>query len=317
MNERYIRQIQLPFIGQQGQLRLAQARILVVGAGGLGVPVLQYLAGAGVGFIRLVDDDYVELSNLHRQPIYAPFVGQSKVQAAHQYIQQLNPAVQIEAIQATLSPSRVEDWLADVDAVLDCADSYAVSYVLSDACKHRKLPLISASALATGGYVGGFCGTAPSLRAVFPAPATNTATCASAGVLGPVVGMLGLLQAQMLLALLLQDDDTPLEQRPLGQMLSWELQGWHCSSFRFDHAPEPEGSLFAFIDRSQLKANDWLVDVRTGIEPVQLMAQFEQHSHHSRLVLACSMGVRAWRMAEKIAQHWLGDIALMAERLEG
>lgn len=320
--DRYSRQIMLPQVGLEGQQALNDAKVLVIGAGGLGVPVLQYLVGAGVGYIRLVDDDTIEISNLHRQPIYGGFIGQPKVVAAQQLMQQLNPNVQVDALVQTASPSQLNTLLDGIDLVLDCADSHAVSYVLSDACHAKQLPLIVASALGTNGYVGGFCGAAPSLRAVFPAPA-NTATCATAGVLGPVPGMLGLLQAQMALAYLLNIDGAS----PLGQLICWDMRNWRFSGFRFDQAPEPGERIFAFIDRQQLTPRDWVIELRDAQEAPEPICPQAQRLRvddlltaplpvtDQRLVLACASGIRSWRAAEQLASHWSGDIALMAARL--
>ena len=198
---RYTRQMVLPQVGRDGQDRIEAAHVLVVGAGGLGVPVLQYLAGAGIGAITLIDPDRVEESNLHRQPAYRmKDIGRYKVRAAARAIARLNPWIELLALPDRLTPANAPKLVGRADVVLDCADSYAVSYTLSDACMAAGKPLISASVLGVSGYVGGFCGGAPSLRALFPDPPDSGQTCATAGVLGPVVGMLGCLQAQMALA---------------------------------------------------------------------------------------------------------------------
>ncbi|MBL4769218.1 MAG: HesA/MoeB/ThiF family protein, partial [Rhodobacteraceae bacterium] len=163
---RYIRQQILPEVGVAGQARLHAAHIVVVGVGGLGCPALQCLVGAGIGKITIVDPDVVSLSNLHRQTIFGENqIGQSKVIAAAAVLSVLNSECTIIAIDVALSPINAETLIAKADVVLDCADSFAASYILSDACLTQKKPLISASALGFEGYVGGFCGGAPSLRA--------------------------------------------------------------------------------------------------------------------------------------------------------
>lgn len=326
---RYARQIQVEQLGALGQEQIRRARIAVVGAGGLGVPAVQYLVGAGLGFIRLIDADVIELSNLHRQPLYAGNLGQPKAQVLQQLMQQLNPEVQIEAVIKPAMPSQFTRLFADIDLVLDCADSYAVSYSLSDFCQQHGLGLISASALQTSGYVGGFCGSAPSLRAVFPQPSANSATCASAGVLGPVVGMLGLVQAQMTLTYFYQTAQTPLAERPLGQLISWNLQGWRASSFRFDAAPEPSEPVYKFIDTHQLHSEDVILELRSASEapqPIhpQALRYPEAIWHnlplymppsHQRLVLACATGLRSWRAAQHLNSLGYTNLALMAASL--
>ncbi|MGR3197704.1 MAG: HesA/MoeB/ThiF family protein, partial [Paracoccus sp. (in: a-proteobacteria)] len=198
---RYARQLVLPEIGPDGLDRLAQAHVLVVGAGGLGVPVLQYLAGAGLGRITLVDGDTVAEHNLHRQPLYRmDQIGQPKAQAAAAALAALNPDVTVTPDCAMLDPANAPAWVAAADIVLDCADTFAASLTLSDVCAAQGKPLITASALAFSGYVAGCCGPAPSLRAIFPDLPERGATCATAGVMGPVVGAIGALQAQMALS---------------------------------------------------------------------------------------------------------------------
>ncbi|MBP6679484.1 MAG: ThiF family adenylyltransferase, partial [Paracoccus sp.] len=126
---RYLRQMVLPQVGTQGQDRIEAAHVLVVGAGGLGVPVLQYLAGAGIGAITLIDPDRVEETNLHRQPAYRiKDIGRFKVRAAAKAIARLNPGVELLALPDRLTPANAPGLIARADLVLDCADSYAVSY---------------------------------------------------------------------------------------------------------------------------------------------------------------------------------------------
>jgi molybdopterin/thiamine biosynthesis adenylyltransferase len=146
---RYARQIILPDIGAGGQARLAHAHVLVVGAGGLGVPVLQYLAGAGVGQITLVDGDMVAEHNLHRQPLYRmDQLGQPKAQAAADALAALNPDVQVTPCAEWLDPANAPAFVSAADVVLDCADTFAASLTLSDTCRDTGTPLITASALA-------------------------------------------------------------------------------------------------------------------------------------------------------------------------
>ena len=144
---RYARQIILPEVGEVGQTTLQNAHVLVVGAGGLGVPVLQYLVGAGVGQITLVDGDIVDESNLHRQTLYGQsWIGIPKAEAAQKILKNLNPECTVTPAITFLDPINVHRFINGVDIVLDCADSFAASYILSDTCLAQNIPLISASA---------------------------------------------------------------------------------------------------------------------------------------------------------------------------
>lgn len=312
---RYARQMILPDIGAGGQARLAHAHVLVVGAGGLGVPVLQYLAGAGVGQITLVDGDMVAEHNLHRQPLYRmDQLGQPKAQAAADALAALNPDVQVTPCAEWLDPANAPAFVSAADVVLDCADTFAASLTLSDTCRDTGTPLITASALALAGYVAGCCATAPSLRAIFPDLPERGATCATAGVMGPVVGAIGALQAQMALSVLLR-----LSPSPLGQLIRFDAASWRMAGFRFDAAPEPDTPL-PFIARSQIRANDLLIDLRTEAAPFcgdarhvppTAMAAFTPPGG-TRVVLACTTGLRAHNAGQDLQTRWPGDIALLA-----
>lgn len=317
---RYARQIALPSVGADGQARLAKARVLVVGAGGLGCPVLQYLAGAGVGQLTIVDPDVVNATNLHRQTLYTEQqIGCAKAVAASARIQALNSACVTSPRSETLTPANAPGLIGDADIVLDCADSFAVSYTLSDSCLAQGVPLISASALGFAGYVGGFCAAAPSLRAVFPDLPAQAQTCATAGVMGPVVGALGAMQAQMALSVLLA-----LDPSPLGQLLQIDMGNLRQSSFRFDDAPEPEGIL-PFIALDALDHGDVVFELR-GLEeapdpatPTAARKQVGDFDNPSfapdlgqRAVLVCRSGLRAWQAGRKLRSRWPGEIALIA-----
>ncbi|TLS26996.1 hypothetical protein PpBr36_05058 [Pyricularia pennisetigena] len=205
--ERYGRQLILPSVGIQGQLRLKAASVLVVGAGGLGCPASAYLAGAGVGTIGLVDGDTVEASNLHRQVAHGTSrVGTLKVDSAISYLRELNPLVKYNAHRAHLTPQNAESVVSGYDLVLDCTDHPTSRYLISDICVLLHKPLVSASALRTDGQLivlnapaapqadssGGPC-----YRCVFPKPPPPDAvtSCGEGGILGPVVGVMGVLQA--------------------------------------------------------------------------------------------------------------------------
>src|SRR5215469_4520771 len=243
VNDRYSRQRILAEVGAQGQARLASGCVLVVGAGGLGCAVLQYLVAAGVGRLIVIDHDVVEESNLHRQPLYRMSdLGQPKVAAARAALLETNPGVRIDAHAERLTATNAPRLVQAADVVIDAADSLAVTYILSDVCQRAETPLVSASVLGLAGYVGAFCGGAPSYRAVFPEMPRQAGSCAESGVLGTAVGVMGTLQAHLALALLLE-----WQPSALGQLISVDFRSLHVGGFSFRNAPEPEGSALAFI----------------------------------------------------------------------
>jgi Dinucleotide-utilizing enzymes involved in molybdopterin and thiamine biosynthesis family 2 len=298
---RYARQICLTDFGAKGQARLAAARVLVVGAGGLGATLLPQLVGAGIGFIRLMDPDVVEESNLHRQTLYRMSdLGQPKAETAAASLAGLNPDCTLEPHTARLDPASLPRWSADVDLIVDAADTFATSYALSDHCRNTGLPLISASVTGRQGYVGGFCGDAPSLRAVFPDLPEVMGSCAETGVLGPVVASLAALQAQMALAVVLQ-----LRPSPLGQLLSLDLARWRLGGFRFDDAPEPANPSPVILSPSQIKAADLVIDLRDTPAPIPRPAPDQ------RVVFTCTSGLRAWRAARAFAAQGHAHVAIV------
>jgi len=315
---RYARQTAVPEFGSTGQNRLVAAHLLVVGAGGLAAPVLSYLAGAGVGRITLLDGDNVSLSNLHRQTLFCMGdLGAPKALRAAAHLAARNPDCEVIALPMSLDPLNASDLVAAADLVLDCADSFAASYMLSDTCLALGTPLISAAVIGLSGHCGGFCGGAPSLRAVFPDLPDRLGTCDAEGVLGPAVGVIGSLQAQMALSVL-----AGLGRSPLGQIVTFDGAGHRFGGFRFDAAPEPEG-VFAFIALPQIAAGDWLVDLRAEGEPGPVLPaalrrsvtdfdHFDTRRTGRRAVLACRSGLRAWAAARRLRAHWPGEIALIA-----
>jgi adenylyltransferase/sulfurtransferase len=208
--ERYARHLVLRDIGGPGQAKLKAARVLVIGAGGLGAPLIQYLAAAGVGTIGIVDDDTVSLSNLQRQVIHAtPDVGRLKVDSAVDAVRRLNPHVRIEAHATRLTAENARNLVRGYDMVADGCDNFETRYAVSDACFYERRPLVTA---ALGQFDGSLTtirshetgpdGTPnPTYRCLFPSapPAGAVPTCAEAGVLGALAGVMGSLMAMEVL----------------------------------------------------------------------------------------------------------------------
>ncbi|HVK52355.1 MAG TPA: molybdopterin-synthase adenylyltransferase MoeB [Pseudoxanthomonas sp.] len=209
--ERYSRHLLLPEVGIAGQRRLQQARVLMIGAGGLGSPAGFYLAAAGIGHLRVADDDVVDRSNLQRQILHTEArIGQAKVASAQATLAALNPGVHVEAVQERVTSDNVERLLEGVDVVLDGADNFPVRYLLNDACVKLGKPLVYGAVQRFEGQVSVFDagrhrGHAPCYRCLFPEPPPPqfAPNCAEAGVLGVLPGVVGLLQATEVIKLLL------------------------------------------------------------------------------------------------------------------
>lgn len=204
----YSRQMALREVGAAGQERLRKASVLVIGAGGLGVPVLQYLAGAGVGRIGIVDADRLEPSNLHRQTWYAlADCGQPKAELAAQRVRALNPDVEVQAHAVRLDAANADALAADHQLILDCSDNFSTKFLLNDLAVRRRKPVLFASVYQYEGQLQLVRGddASPCLRCVWPEATRDglVGNCAEAGVLGPVPGVFGSLQALEALKLLL------------------------------------------------------------------------------------------------------------------
>ncbi|SJZ87637.1 Molybdopterin or thiamine biosynthesis adenylyltransferase [Enhydrobacter aerosaccus] len=320
MTDRYARQTILGEVGVAGQAKLAAASVLVVGAGGLGCPVLQYLAGAGIGHLTIVDHDTVEETNLHRQPLYAMFdIGRPKAEAARAVLQRFNPGIVVEAVVERLTPQNVERLVAAADIVVDAADSFAATYILSDACHVANKPLVSASVIGLTGYVGAFCGGSPSYRAVFPEVSIDGGTCATVGVLGTAVAVLGSLQAHIVLNLLLG-----MEPSPLGRVVTFDAKRLVFGGFGFEGSPEAEATV-PFIAPSGVRDDDLVVDLRgldeAPVSPFSAARRLDvdhidelvtQPLPSARIVLCCRSGQRALMAADRLRERGLANLALVA-----
>ncbi|MEO5629263.1 MAG: molybdopterin-synthase adenylyltransferase MoeB [Thermomonas sp.] len=210
-SERYSRHLRLPEVGLEGQQRLQGACVLVVGAGGLGSPAAYYLAAAGVGTLRIADDDVVERSNLQRQILHTDArIGMSKVESAAIALSALNPRIRVEPVHKRITADNVERLLDGVEVVIDGADNFAARYLLNDACVRLGKPLVYGAVHRFEGQVSVFDagrarGDAPCYRCLFPQspPPESAPNCSEAGVLGVLPGVIGLLQACEAIKLLL------------------------------------------------------------------------------------------------------------------
>jgi len=238
--QRYSRHLLLPQVGESGQRRLQYARVLLVGAGGLGAPAAFYLAAAGIGHVRIVDFDRVERSNLQRQIIHnEAAIGTPKVESARARLLALNPHIEIEAITQKVTSANIDVLLEAVDVVLDGSDNFPLRYLLNDACIKHKKPLVYAAIERFSGQVSVFDagrqrGKAPCYRCLFPEPPPPefAPNCAEAGVLGVLPGLAGVIQATEVIKLLLN----------IGEPLIGRLLRFDALSMQFCHtrlAPDP------------------------------------------------------------------------------
>jgi adenylyltransferase/sulfurtransferase len=226
--QRYSRHILLKEVGGTGQAKLKATRVLVVGAGGLGSPLILYLAAAGIGTIGVIDDDTVDLSNLQRQIAHTtPRVGVAKVASAATAATEINPAVRIEAHAMRLDAANVLDLVARYDIVCDGSDNFATRFLLSDACVLAKRTLVSAAVLRFDGQLSVFKPHAggPCYRCLYPEPPPegSVPSCGEAGVFGAVTGVMGTLQATEVLKEILG----------IGESLSGRLLVWDALATRF------------------------------------------------------------------------------------
>jgi molybdopterin/thiamine biosynthesis adenylyltransferase len=227
--DRYSRHIIMDDVGPEGQAALLDASVLVVGAGGLGTPVLQYLAAAGVGTIHIADDDVVELSNLQRQVIHGnDDVGRPKVDSAREFIADLNPDVDVETHETRVTRENAPGLVADHDVVVDASDNFPTRFLLNDTCTLAGVPLSHGAVYQFEGQATTITGQ-PCYRCLFPEapPEGAIPDCATAGVLGVLPGTIGAIQATEVIKLILDE----------GEPLTGRLLAYDARELSFEHVP--------------------------------------------------------------------------------
>lgn len=235
---RYARHILLNELGIEGQERLLAAKVLIVGAGGLGSPAAMYLASAGVGHLVLADDDDVELSNLQRQILHTTDrLGWSKAASGQQALKQINPDVQVEARVERLTGPALDAVVEHVDLVLDCCDNFATRHDVNRACVKYKKPLVSGAAIRFAGQVSVFdlrIEQAPCYHCLFPeADEVEELRCATTGVLGPLVGIVGSMQAAEAIKII-----TGMGETLVGRLLCLDALTMQWQNIRFKRDPD-------------------------------------------------------------------------------
>jgi adenylyltransferase/sulfurtransferase len=333
----YSRQMALPEVGAAGQAKLAAASVLVVGAGGLGVPVLQYLAAAGIGRIGIVDGDVVEASNLHRQPLYGVAdVGRPKVEVAAERLRALNHDVRVEPHAMHATAENIDALVAHHDLVIECTDNFRAKFLVSDAVVRAMKPAVFASVHQYEGQVQVYRPLPhwPCLRCLWPeAPRDGmVGNCAEAGVLGPVPATLGALQAMQALKRLLGLDAGEPPSLVMVDLLSLETRRLAAQRHpACDHenpgaAPAPQAvpleleyTTLAAAFESGLE----LVDIRetwerahdppglqipTHLPLSALVNGYVEFPTEGRYLIVCAHGVRSRSVTEQLRAQGLADV---------
>ena len=314
--DRYSRQQLVPQFGVDGQARLADASVVIVGAGGLGCYLAPLLVGAGVGQLMIIDHDVVSLTNLHRQTLYREsHVGQPKAQIAQQELERLNSNINVRSAVERCHPGNVHGLIKGADVVLDAADNFALSYILSDECYAQNILLISASVNRTYGYVGAFCGEAyhklPELRTVFPRVPDTLTSCDVVGVTGPSVAAIAAVQAQETLKYLVSGCIEPK---------LWQFELWDYSVHGIDISEsqpslEPTNQI-TFVSAGQI-SEQLVIDVRDSDEvaaepliftnllhiPLHMIGEQTKLPLDQDWVFACRSGQRTLIAAQRFAKH--------------
>jgi len=259
---RYSRHLMMPEVGEEGQIKLLESKVLCIGAGGLGSPAAFYLAAAGVGTIGMVDHDVVDRSNLQRQILHTDeAVGTSKVESARERLQALNPSLRFQAHEARLDSSNIEDILAGYDLVVDGSDNFPTRYLINDACVKLGKPNVHGAVYRFEGQVSVFWPAYPGRRGPCyrclypePPPAELAPSCADAGVLGVLPGVIGVLEAIEAIKIILGTGD-PL----VGRMLHYDALPVRFMEFKLERNPEcrycgDHGEFPGYVDYEQFCA---------------------------------------------------------------
>ena len=207
--ERYSRQIRLPQVGLDGQQKLAESRILIIGMGGLGSPVALYLAAAGIGHMRIADFDQVDESNLQRQIIHNhDNIGELKADSAATKLRAINPAIDVETLDYSLDYEDFIEQSAGIDLIIDCTDNFPTRFELNDVSLQTGIPLVSGAAIRWEGQVTSFVPSnpeSPCYQCLYPRRDIESATCEMEGVVAPLVGVIGTMQAMEAMNILLDN----------------------------------------------------------------------------------------------------------------
>ncbi|EFQ79214.1 HesA/MoeB/ThiF family protein [Algoriphagus machipongonensis] len=323
---RYIRQINLPNVGDSGQKKLRDSQILVIGAGGLGCAVLPYLAAAGVGRIGIIDGDKIEESNLHRQVLYGPHqIGSYKSKIAAESIIKNNPDVEVLVYEEYLSSKNSEKIFQGFDLIIDATDNLFIRYVINDTCLALGIPFVYGSIHQFQGQVSVFnYQGGPSYRDIFPDENQTVPNCAEAGVLGTTVGLIGMLQANEAIKIILEIGDVLS-----GKLLIYDMLSHSQQVFEFGNAPKKEkkensNSFESLNPEEALVGDAILLDVREKGEvpviefansismPLSLMeSESNKLDKEAEIRIFCQSGARSRKAAELLSKKGFQNLKLI------
>lgn len=307
-NEKYSRQISLPEIGLHGQKKISDAACIVVGAGGLGCPILLYLAAAGIGKITIIDDDIVSLSNLHRQILFSNSdIGKFKAEIAAQRLSRIHPECDLKAVTKRLDTELAYNVAKNADIIIDGTDSFLSKYILSDVTSHLDIPFLMGAVTGFSGYIAAFHKGA-TYRDIFPVPPHTAPTCNETGILGAMAGQIASMMALETLKII-----TNFKDRLIGKMQRVNNLEYHHHITDFSSFPEQEKQpldKIAFIGQDALKDYD-LIDIReeNELEAIALLkdahhmalsefsGNMDMFSAFKKPVFICHSGRRAERLA--------------------
>ena len=331
--ELYSRQITLPEVGEEGQEELNDTGILVVGMGGLGCPVAQYLISSGIGYLTLMDSDTVELSNLSRQPLYSEKdIGKFKVDVAKKKLSQINPNAVINIFSNELNNENALEMVSSVDFVIDCTDNVESRYIMSDICMSSEKPLIHGGIRAFEGHVGVFLPGSGYYRSMYPNPPNpeSIEDCSTTGVLSSFVGWVGMHQSLLAIQLALGKIEESTFYFLDGR--KGTIRQVEVPEVALDKAPELSKSLPDHMSASELKKRlnsknpPVMIDVRGLLEreevrieakdihiPMDLFtSRIDEIPRDGNIVLYCHLGIRS-----NAARAWLESQGVPASHLYG
>jgi molybdopterin/thiamine biosynthesis adenylyltransferase/rhodanese-related sulfurtransferase len=343
---RYSKQIILPEIGIAGQERLCAARVLVIGAGGLGCPVLQYLAAAGVGTIGIADGDTIDISNLQRQVLYTEAeIGQQKAAVAAAKLRALNPGITITTYPFFADSTNILELIRGYDIVVDGSDNFETRYLVNDACVMLNKPMVSGAIYKFEGQVSVFnYNNGPTYRCIFPEPpnAEDSPNCADIGVIAALPGIIGTIQANEVIKMI-----TGIGEVLSGKLLVIDTLTMNTHTFNFKLNPanknitglkeyhkscDIQHALISYAELKELLATDptaQLVDVRepqehfaSNIGGINIPLSEMEHSYHllvpdKTVVLYCASGVRSATSATLLIAKGFSKVVSLQNGING